>query len=76
MTRYDALALMETALTRLAANGVDVRDVRHLAMYRDYERLTREGHKNMYIVHYLSEQYGIDIATIYRVVKRMRTELH
>ena len=75
MTRYEAIKMMESSLRRLVDNNVDIRYVRYVEMYHDYERFTTEGHKNIYIVHYLSEQYEVNAATIYRVVKRMRMKL-
>lgn len=75
MTKYEALNMMQSSLRLLIANNVDVRNVRHLDMFRDYERLTREGHKNMYIVHYLSEQYDISVPSIYRIVRNLREEM-
>lgn len=75
MTKYEALNMVQSSLRQLIANRVDIRNVRHLDMYRDYERLTREGHKNLYIVHYLSEQYNISVPSIYRIVKTMREEM-
>lgn len=75
MTKYEALNMVQSSLRQLIANRVDIRNVRHLDMYRDYERLTREGHKNLYIVHYLSEQYDISVPSIYRIVKTMREEM-
>lgn len=75
MTKYEALNMVQSSLRQLIANRVDIRNVRHLDMYRDYERLTSEGHKNLYIVHYLSEQYNISVPSIYRIVKTMREEM-
>lgn len=75
MTKYEALNMVQSSLRQLIANRVDIRNVRHLDMYRDYERLTMEGHKNLYIVHYLSEQYNISVPSIYRIVKTMREEM-
>lgn len=75
MTTYDVLSIAETPLRMLINAGVDVRMVKHLQMFRDYERLTKEGHKNMYIVHFLSEQYGVSVPSIYRIVKNLRQSL-
>jgi hypothetical protein len=75
MKQYDVLKVAESVLRMLSKNGVDVKDVEHLAMYEDLKRLEREGHKKTYIVHYLGEQYKAPPATIYRVEKRMEREM-
>jgi hypothetical protein len=56
-------------------NVIDAKDVRYLDLYRDYERLCKEGHKKTYILYYLSQQYDVDKVTIYRIAARMRKEI-
>lgn len=75
MTQYDVLRLCESTLRMLDGNGIDARDIRFLDMYRDYTRLMGEGHKVTYIVAYLSQRYGMSVATIYRAVGRMQQEI-
>ena len=75
MTQYEILTLCESTLRMMADNGIDARDVRYLDLYRDYERLCKEGHKKTYILYYLSQQYDVDKVTIYRIAARMRREL-
>lgn len=75
MRQYDILKSAVSLLRIMVENGVDERDVLHLDMYEDYRRLMKEGHKKMYIVRYLCEQYGIGEATIYRVANRMEKKL-
>lgn len=75
MTQYEILTLCESTLRMMADNGIDAKDVRYLDLYRDYERLCKEGHKKTYILYYLSQQYDVDKATIYRIAARMRREI-
>lgn len=75
MTQYDVLRLCESTLRMLDGNGIDPKDIRYLDMYREYERLSGEGHKVTYIVEYLSKQYDCGVATIYRAIARMRRVL-
>ena len=75
MTQYEILTLCESTLRRMVDNGIDAKDVRYLNLFRDYERLCKEGHKKTYILYYLSQQYDVDKVTIYRVAARMRREL-
>ena len=75
MTQYEILTLCESTLRRMADNGIDAKDVRYLDLFRDYERLCKEGHKKTYILYYLSQQYDVDKVTIYRIAARMRKEI-
>ena len=75
MTEYDLIKAAESILGMLAKNNVDVKDVNHIEMYEEYNRLKSEGHKISYITFYLSQQYDIGQATVYRVVKRMEKNM-
>ena len=75
MTHYDIIKLAESVLMTVVKNGVNVQDVVYLKVYEEYTRMEREGHKKTFIVDYLSDLYGVPVATIYRIAKRMRTEL-
>lgn len=75
MTVYELIKVNSCLLELLSSNGGKVRDVRHLPMYREYQRMTGEGHKLMYIVAFLSEEYGVSEATVYRVINRFNQEV-
>jgi hypothetical protein len=55
--------------------GIAPSEARHIAVYEDWQRLTREGHKKVWILAYLSQQYGISEATIKRIARRMRKKV-
>ena len=75
MKQYELMKSAESILKLLAKNNIDIKDVERLRMYEDYARLKREGHKMTYIVYYLTEQYSIGAATVYRVAKRMEQDV-
>lgn len=75
MKKYELMKSAESVLKLLAKNNIDIKYVERLRMYEDYARLKREGHKMTYIVYYLTEQYSIGAATVYRVAKRMEQDI-
>lgn len=75
MTQYELIKSAESILRVVLANRVNVGDVMHLEAYDELCRLEREGHKKTFIVHYLSERFGMDVATLYRMAARMRREI-
>lgn len=75
MRQFDVLRLCESTLKMLERNGIDARDVWYLDLYREYERLKDEGHKRHYIIAHLADEYNINAATVYRVIKRMAREI-
>ncbi|MBP1615567.1 MAG: hypothetical protein H6Q13_3015 [Bacteroidetes bacterium] len=70
MTAYEILATNISTLQKLSEASVDVADIKYLEMYRDYTRMAHEGHKMTYIAYYISEEYGINKATFYRIIKK------
>lgn len=71
MTVYELMRMNESLLKVIAMNDVLADDVQHLAMYEEYVRMKEEGHKLMYIVAFLQDEYGVSESTAYRVIKRM-----
>lgn len=71
MTQYEFMKMAERVLKVAASKEIRVQDVKHLQLYEDYRRLKGEGLKVTYIVDYLCVQYGVPVASIYRIVKRM-----
>lgn len=70
MTVYELLKATESVCKMMSENGVQPEDVKYLTIYEEWKRLRREGHKVRYISFYLSEQYGVGEATVYRIAKR------
>lgn len=75
MTHYELLKCGESICRKMSENGVKADDVRHLQMFEDWTRLRKEGHKVRYIQVYLSEQYGVGEATVFRIAKRFERTL-
>lgn len=63
--------MTESVLMTVVKNGINVQDVVYLQAFEQYVRMEREGHKKTFITAYISEQYGIPIPTLYRLIKRM-----
>ena len=75
MTRYEFIKSAESLLKICDEAGIDPKEARYLAVYEDWNRLTREGHKKVWILAYLSQQYNISEATIKRVARKMRKKV-
>lgn len=75
MTRYDLIKSAESILRICDAAGIDPKEARYLAVFEDWQRLTKEGHKKVWILAYLSQQYGISEATVKRIARKMRKKV-
>jgi len=75
MTQYELLKGAESIARTMTKNKVNASDVMYLEAYEELRRLEREGHKKTFIVHYLSERFGMDVATLYRVANRMSRQV-
>lgn len=75
MNAFEFLSTHRGVLEQLQTLPVSPTDIRHLDLYRDYTRLKDEGHKKIYILQYLSDEYNVDERTIYRVIKKFSTKV-
>lgn len=75
MTRYDLIKSAESILRICDDAGIEPKEVKYLAVFEDWERLNREGHKKVWILAYLAQQHGISEATIKRIAKKMRKKV-
>ena len=75
MTRYELIKSAASVLTICDGAGISPNEVRYLTVYEDWVRLTKEGHKKVWILAYLSQYYGISEATIKRVARKMRKKV-
>ena len=75
MTRYELIKAAESTLRMCDSAGIVPSEARYLAVYEDWQRLTKEGHKKVWILAYLSQQYGISEATIKRIARKMRKKV-
>lgn len=71
MTKYELLKTCQSVCAALTKNGVSAADCKYIDMVADYLRMTGEGQKVSWVVYYLSQQYDVGEATIYRVVKKL-----
>ena len=71
MTRYELIKSAESILRMCDNVGIVPSEAKYLPVYEDWQRLTREGHKKVWILAYLSQQYGISEATVKRIARKM-----
>lgn len=72
MTKYELLKATASACEVMARNNISPADYRYIGLVEDYMRMQAEGQKYSFIVYYLAQQYGINEATVYRIVKRLQ----
>lgn len=75
MNVYEFLNTHKGVMEQLQSLPVQPSDVRYLELYKEYNRLMKEGHKKTYVLQYLSDEYSVDERTIYRVVNKFSTEV-
>ena len=75
MRKYELIKALQSTLKVFADNDIDARDWRYVQMYEDYERLRKEGHKYIYIMRYLSQQYETSESTLYRIIKKYEEDV-
>ena len=71
MTRYEFIKSAESILRMCDAAGIVPSEANYIAVYEDWQRLTKEGHKKVWILAFLSQEYGISEATIKRIARKM-----
>ena len=75
MKAVDILNFASGICATMVNNKVKPSDYIYVEMYSEYMRMRSEGHKYEYIVYYLSNQYNVSEASVYRIVKRLDKEL-
>jgi len=70
MKAYELLLVNKTMIELLAKNDLDVGDVKYIEAYKDYSRLMAEGHKQLYVIQYIEDEYDISKSTIKRLIKK------
>lgn len=76
MTVYELIAANQGMLRLMSDASIDVSDLKYIDMYKEYVRLIEEGHKKTYIIQYLSEEYNVGQATLYRIINRFSSQIH
>ena len=75
MTRYELIKSAESLLLMCDAAGIDPKEARYLAVYEDWQRLTKEGHKKVWVLAFLAQQYNISEATIKRIARKFKKKV-
>lgn len=60
-------------ISRMISVGFKLDDCRYIELYKDYERMHRQGEKVTYIVSMLSDKYKVSERKIYSIIKRFGT---
>ncbi len=71
MTVLDILKLNENLIVTMKEHNIAVSEVDNIKMVSEFNKMRSEGVKCAYIVATLSEYYGIDPRSVYRVAKRL-----
>ena len=72
MTKYEFIKAFASACAVMADNHISPADYKYIGLVEDFERMKAEGHKYAFIVSYLSQQYEVNEATVYRIAKRLQ----
>jgi len=75
MKTYELLQAYKAPLQMLQQHNIDVSDIKHLEMFKEFLRMEEEGHKRTYIVTYLSDVYEVGQRTVYRVINKFQNEV-
>lgn len=70
MKAFELLIINKAMIELLAKNDLDVGDVKYIEAYKDYSRLMSEGHKQLYVLQYIEDEYDISKSTIKRLIKK------
>lgn len=66
------MKISSDTLYLLSENDIKMSDVKYLDMYSEYETMIAKRLKVTYIVEHLSEEYGVSVAQVYRIIKRFK----
>lgn len=72
MTTVELIKISKDILKALSQNDIKTTDVKHLKLYSEYETMIAKRLKVTYIVEHLSEEYGVSVAQVYRIIKRFK----
>ena len=72
MKVIEILKISKEILEMLSENDIKTTDVKHLKLYSEYETMIAKRLKVTYIVEHLSEEYGVSVAQVYRIIKRFK----
>jgi hypothetical protein len=70
MKAIELLIINKSMIELLAKNDLDVCDVKYIEAYQEYARLMAEGHKQLYVMQYIEDEYEISKSTIKRLIKK------
>lgn len=59
----------------LSKHDIKMEDYKYVHLFEEYANLVANGHKVSYAVAMLACKYQISEASVYRIIKRLKTEL-
>jgi hypothetical protein len=75
MTRYELIKSAESILRICDEAGISPNEARYLEVFEQWQSLTKEGHKKVWVLAYLSQQYNISEATIKRIARKFKKKV-
>jgi thiaminase len=70
MKAFELLMVNKNVLELMSKASIEVNDVKYIEMYKEYERMVSAGHKKTYITQYLSDEYQVNVRTVYRLINK------
>jgi hypothetical protein len=68
----DILEENKDFLTRLLEGGVQLEDLHYIPLFREFEKLRKDGFKVTYIVYHLCSEYGLCERTVWNIIKHLK----
>lgn len=75
MTTFELLKVNKGVIEILIKNDLDIQDVKYIEAFQEYSRLMSEGHKQLYVIQYIEDEYEVSKSTIKRLIKRFSKEV-
>jgi hypothetical protein len=69
----DVIRLNREVIETLVKARVTPNLLKYCPMYDDYEAMISEGLKITYIISVIAEKYGLNEASVYKIIKRYKT---
>lgn len=71
MTIEELIRANKSLFDILHINKIDANNVEYIELMEIYRKMCSDGHKKLYIYHYLADIYGMDARSVRRIIGRM-----
>lgn len=75
MTVAHFVKIHAEVLNLLSQHDIKINDFKYVNLYADYEEMIANGNKVSYSVVYLARKYNISEASVYRLLKRLKSSI-